>query len=375
MGVYRRGKHYNYSFEFAGERVRCSTRQGNKEAAKTMMAAHRTRLAQGLQGIEEIKPAPLFKDFAWGRYWTQMLADHGSKPKTLNYKRTSLRMLSRYAPLQNLRLDRINADAIDALVVWLRKQKAQNKPTRLTIASMNRTLEVLRHLMNCADRWGLIRKAPEVEKLDGEAGRDFVLAPDQEVSYLAATAAESDELHAVAVAMLDAGWRPEECFRFQWEHVRFAASGDARFGAVFCPHGKTRNARRSVPMTQRLNAVLEMRHAAQGEPKAGWVFPRPDRKCGHVECLLDEHNAAVTKAGLPHFVLYGLRHTALTRLAQSGCDAFTLMKLAGHASVATSQKYVHVGEEHAQAAFTKFEAYNLQQAKKAEADAKKEQVQ
>src|SRR5271165_2345908 len=43
------------------------------------------------------------------------------------------------------------------------------------------------------------------------------------------------------------------------------------------------------------------------------------------------------------FVLYDLRHTCLTRWAQY-LDAFTLKKLAGHESLSTTMKYVHLNE-------------------------------
>lgn len=32
-------------------------------------------------------------------------------------------------------------------------------------------------------------------------------------------------------------------------------------------------------------------------------------------------------------MLYSLRHTALTRLGETGADAFTIMRIAGHSSV------------------------------------------
>jgi hypothetical protein len=41
------------------------------------------------------------------------------------------------------------------------------------------------------------------------------------------------------------------------------------------------------------------------------------------------------------FVLYSLRHTFLTRLGASGCDVWTLMRIAGHSSIAMSMRYVH----------------------------------
>jgi integrase len=41
------------------------------------------------------------------------------------------------------------------------------------------------------------------------------------------------------------------------------------------------------------------------------------------------------------FVLHSLRHTMLTRLGESGVDAFTIMRIAGHSSIVVSQRYTH----------------------------------
>jgi hypothetical protein len=46
-------------------------------------------------------------------------------------------------------------------------------------------------------------------------------------------------------------------------------------------------------------------------------------------------------AAIRPFVLYSLRHTFLTRLGESGCDAWTLARIAGHSSVSMSSRYVH----------------------------------
>ena len=40
-------------------------------------------------------------------------------------------------------------------------------------------------------------------------------------------------------------------------------------------------------------------------------------------------------------MLYTLRHTFLTRLGESGCDVWTLARIAGHSSIAMSARYVH----------------------------------
>ncbi len=41
------------------------------------------------------------------------------------------------------------------------------------------------------------------------------------------------------------------------------------------------------------------------------------------------------------FVIHSVRHSFLTRLWESGPDAFAIMKLAGHSSITMSQRYGH----------------------------------
>jgi integrase len=49
----------------------------------------------------------------------------------------------------------------------------------------------------------------------------------------------------------------------------------------------------------------------------------------------------VTQAGWRGFEPYCLRHSALTMLAESRCDAFTLARIAGHSSITITQQYCH----------------------------------
>ena len=62
--------------------------------------------------------------------------------------------------------------------------------------------------------------------------------------------------------------------------------------------------------------------------------------------------------GLPwDAVLHSTRHTALTDLGAAGADAFTIKAVAGHASVTTSQRYVHPVPETLTRAMERLEAY------------------
>ena len=48
---------------------------------------------------------------------------------------------------------------------------------------------------------------------------------------------------------------------------------------------------------------------------------------------------------MPFFVTYSLRHTAITRLAMTGIDAPALQYWAGHKSLATTMKYIHMAAD------------------------------
>ncbi len=84
-----------------------------------------------------------------------------------------------------------------------------------------------------------------------------------------------------------------------------------------------------------------------------WVLPA-STVSGHIDVstLKKKHAQAILKAGLTHFVLYSLRHTCLSRWAGS-IDSFKLKNIAGHGSIVTTQRYVHVNDEELFAAVAK----------------------
>src|SRR5947209_17327332 len=102
---------------------------------------------------------------------------------------------------------------------------------------------------------------------------------------------------------------------------------DAR---IIIHKGKTDAARRSIPVTPRVAALLEMRLQ---DDEIGWIFPAPT-KSGRINqsSIKRQHLAALKESGVARFVPYDLRHTCLTRWARY-LDPFTLKKLAGHESL------------------------------------------
>jgi integrase len=74
------------------------------------------------------------------------------------------------------------------------------------------------------------------------------------------------------------------------------------------------------------------------------------------------HQKVRTSMGLPKdFVIHSLRHTMLTRLGESGVDAFTIMRIAGHSNIVVSQRYVHPSPEGVERAFQRLQALSASQ--------------
>ncbi len=353
--IFKRGKKGTYYIKFMwqGRTVFRSARTTNPKVARQVEAATRNALAKGDAGILERKPAPTLTDFLENRF--EPWAAATTAPKTwLDFYRVGVRAIKGYKPLASLKLDEITSERAAEFAAW---RQAQG----LKVSSVNASLRTLRRVLKLAAEWGLVQTVPKIKRLPGERHREFVLSPREEKRYLAAA---QEPLASVVTVLADTGMRPEECYRLRWEFVTWV---NGRYGTLLVTHGKTAAARRVLPMTPRVRAVLETRWGAAGKPLEGWVWPSGTRS-GHIEpCTLKkQHRKALKLSGTRPFVLYSLRHTFLTRLGASGCDVWTLARIAGHSSVAISARYVHPSEDAVLAAVEKLVATGCKSGSKRE---------
>lgn len=74
-----------------------------------------------------------------------------------------------------------------------------------------------------------------------------------------------------------------------------------------------------------------------------YVFPsiRASKK-GHLDSIHKAWGEVRTEAGLGDLRIHDLRHSVGTWLAQGGANAFQIQRAMNHASVTTSQKYIHL---------------------------------
>jgi integrase len=333
--IYKRGDIYWYKFMWLGRLVRESTKQGNDKVARQMEAAHRTSLAKGEVGIREKKKSVTLVEFIDKRFepWAKSTFEKTSPKTWFDYYRVGLRNIQACRPLAGAKLDEINGESIA-------RYAAHRQALGLQVSSVNSSLQVLRRVLRVAAEWEELKVAPQVKMLPGARSRERVVDRIEEAKYLAAC---PEPLAVVAAVLLDTGLRPEECFRLRWESITWF---NGRHGTLLVTHGKTAAARRVLPMTPRVRNIMETHWASAGKPAEGWVWSAPTRS-GHLEgsSLKKQHSKALKLSNVRHFVLYSLRHTFLTRLGESGCDAWTLARIAGHSSIAMSTRYVHPSED------------------------------
>jgi integrase len=333
MSIYKRGRVYWYKFMWNGEMVRESTRQANQNAARQMEAAHRVSLAKGEVGIREQKLVPTLKGFCADRVepWARSTFEQAA-PKTWLWYCFGVNAAKNSESLGHLKLNEIGPELIAEFA-------SERQRDGLQISSINSCLRALRRILRLAVEWGVLESHPKVKFLSGERRRERVISATEEALYLAAAV---PLLHDVSIVLFDTGMRPDECHSLRWENVNWDSG---RNGAVLVAKGKTKAARRVLPLSPRVRMVLENRWTFAGHPAEGWIWPA-ETKDGHInhDSLKLQHRKALKAAKLRPFEVYSIRHTFLTRLGESGCDVWTLARIAGHSNISISQRYVHPSE-------------------------------
>jgi integrase len=127
-------------------------------------------------------------------------------------------------------------------------------------------LRTLRRALNLAYQWARIEKPVRIKLAKGEKQRDRVLT-DQELSkYLAACPQPWKDC---ATIIAEEGMRPGEVFTLQWQHILLNKHG----GLIRIADGKSKAAKRVLPMTPNVYALLLKRFEDAGQPVDGYLFP------------------------------------------------------------------------------------------------------
>jgi integrase len=362
MAIFKRGGVYWFHFIFEGRHYQQSTKQGNPNIARNIEASFRTDLANGKAGIKKRVSVPTLEDFK-PRVIEEIKKLHGvDHPRTIQfYEQTFKRVLSfRSLAKANLR------DIDEQLIArFSTNQMEEVKP-----ATINRALSVVRRALYLAEEWKMIDRAPKVKMLAGERQREFVLTGAQREEFIGGL---PEPCNTVARLLIDTGMRVGECCALTWDRVFL----DGEQAYIYVARGKSKRATRYIPLTEDARAIIEQQKTVS---RSQYVFVRLGGRVAKglwYTAPLSRHTLSQQftrrrrDMGLPwDAVLHSTRHTALTDLGAAGADAFTIQAIAGHASVMTSQRYMHPVPETIQRAVRKLGEY-----RKAEAAAQRPRLE
>jgi integrase len=318
MSVYKRSgsPFFHYDFTFRGKRVRGSTNQ-TKKALANIVEGDLIRKARE-QGVEAIlRQSPTLEEFSVEFLkWVEDTQSIGVDTKK-TYK-------NGWRMLKTTKLPAMDMDAITNHDCETISFPGGNY-------SANHALATLRRMFGKAVESGKLFKQPKI-KLRKVWGRSVAMTVEQAEQIAAHMKGDPRDAFLV---IRGSGMRPKECFSLRWEYLRRAES------VYQNPLGKSKAARRVIPLLGSSMETLEKRFADSGSPIQGWIFPSPKAKRGHMTTIAKAFTAARKAAGLPDaMVLYTARHGAGTDLA-AVVSLKTVMEALGHSDAKTAMGYQH----------------------------------
>jgi integrase len=341
VSLYRRGDVWWYKFRFAGQMIRESSKSASKTVAKDAERVRRRELEESWNQIKRRKLPPLFSLAAAGWLKTRT----GIAPATERSYRLAISQLTRDFGKQLL-CD-ISGDDLASFQTRRKRDGVSNR-------TVNLEMGVLRSILRRYRMWEAI--AADVDFLKESASPGRALTHEEETALLdAASKSRCRSLYPVIMLAINTGMRASEIRGLTWAQVDFFAN--------ILAVGKSKTAAgtgRLIPLNPRAVTVLtHWRGLFPGAQPEHHVFPHEkyglagnDRKQCAYEVVPTEPMQrwkvaweSVRKTANVSCRFHDLRHTFISRLAESQASDSTVMALAGHVSRAMMERYSHIRME------------------------------
>jgi integrase len=335
MSVYKRGDVWWYKFHFAGQEIRESSKSESKMMAKDAERARRRQLEESFNSIKPRKVSPNFS--VASSNWLNMRTSIAPATER-SYKLAISQLLKDFGKQL---LSDISAEDLAEFQVRRKRDKVSNRTVNLELGVMRSILR--RHRM-----WEAIALDVKFFKESASPGR--AITSEEERRLLdAASKSRCRSLYPVIMLAINTGMRSNEIRGLKWEQVDFFARS--------LTVGKSKTAAgsgRLIPLTPRAFAALtQWRSAFPGAEPAHYVFPHEkyglatnDRNPCAYETVPTEQThrwkvawESARKTANVESAGYDLRHTFISRLAESQTSDSTVMALAGHVSRAMMERY------------------------------------
>src|SRR5262245_28065451 len=237
----------------------------------------------------------------------------------------------------NLILSQITLDHVERFK-QVRKTE-QHRGKAISETTIDRSLEVLRHMLRIVEEKGVIEKVPRVRLYKPENSRERII---NEEEYQRLLAGSPLHLKRIILCAYETGMRAGEIQHLTWDKVDLKTG----FIRLASEDAKTKR-KRAVPLSVILRSALEDIRKEQREGKVapidGRVFTWKGKPM--TEGWKTAFKTACRKAGLEGLHFHDLRHTFVTRKVREGWDYKRIMAITGHKTFAVFQRYNNPSED------------------------------
>jgi integrase len=276
------------------------------------------------------KPKPLgFADYA-ATWLAEGKVRRGWKPGTVDSYTYALSLLLPH--FGSMRLASIRPRDVAA---FTREKIETHSP-----ATVNLALTIGFNIFKVAQREELVDSNPfaQAERPKIKLRKWRILEPVEVARVLKAFTDE--RARTVFLTLSLTGLRRNELINLRWRDV------DLTFGVLRVEDAKTEEGNRSIALSPMLTeALIEHLAGSNFTAPGDYVFAHPQRgsRMRH-EWYAKAFREALTTAGITDYVrpFHDARHASLTHGAAAGENPIALMARAGHASMQTTKRYLHL---------------------------------
>ena len=316
MSLRKRGKCYHIDIiSPSGTRVRRSTGIGDIKLAQE----YHDTLKADLWKQTHLKEKP---KKSWDEAALRWLKEKAHK-KSLHTDKVRIRWLT--IQLRGVYLNDITNEVVESLADKKLSEDVSN-------ATVNRMLQVLRSILNCAKKeWLWIDNVPFIRLLREENARVRWL--EREESYRLIQELPS---HLVAIVRfaLSTGLRQGNIKNLKWSNVNLE-DGTARVNAEDSKTGQAIG----IPLNAEAKAVLREEIGKHHE----YVFTYKGSPINQVNTKA--WKKALNRCGISNFRFHDLRHTWASWHVQSGTPLYILKELGGWKTMDMVMRYAHLAPE------------------------------
>jgi integrase len=304
-----------------------------RQDALKCLSIRKGEIAQGKFNIDSTKRHVLFEVFL-GDY-----LETYSKPNKKSWDRdeTSAKALLRF----------FTGKTLQQITGWLiekYKIHRQNEDTQYrrppSVATINRELALLKHMLSKALRENIISSNPakEVKLFPERPNKLRVISGDE---FLKLYNQASDFLKPILVIAINTGMRRSEILNLTWDDVdlvkRYIYVGDTK-----------NNDYRIIPINETLLKIFK---ALKSESQNNCLFANGNGEA--VKSVKTAFWGALRRSGIPHCRFHDLRHTFASNLVMAGVDIVTVQELMGHKDISMTRRYSHPTPDHKKQAVEK----------------------